>query len=156
MRFSQHQSLPQSDPDRQKGRRKARFFRALKGELRAIMNQQNIGISQLAAMIGRNKSTVSRALDASTNVEALTLFEIADSLKREWRVTLVEREADLGCKFNIPYTDQERFKQSWHPIVSSQTTRKESKPSSEGISSFSYVLSSGEVFSSREKERQHA
>lgn len=128
MRFSSHQQTLPSDPSRDRVRRKARFLGDLKGELRGAANAAGLTLSDLARLIGRNKSTVSRTLDPSTNIEAFTLFEIADALGKEWVVKLKDRERDLGVIFdNGNFHPTHPFNRSWSPVVGAGNGRKETE-----------------------------
>ena len=88
MRFSCHQQNPQLTTEHSRERRKARFLGDLKAEIRQAANAKGLSLSDLARALGCHRSVVSRALDPSTNVEAFTLFELAEVVGMEWTVSL--------------------------------------------------------------------
>lgn len=117
MRFSRHQQCPQSDPARECGRRRAKFVGSVKAEIKEAANLKGLGVTDLAVLLGCNKSVVSRALDASTNIEILTMFDFAEALGKEWRVVLCNRQQDLISLLPEATNMKEHVKTSWSPIV---------------------------------------
>lgn len=71
-----------------KGRRQAAFMRGLKQPLLEAMAAQGLTVTKLAERLGVTKGTVSRALNPDNNVEAFTLFAMADAMGCEWVVSI--------------------------------------------------------------------
>lgn len=118
MRFSCYQQHPLLTDEQSRERRKARFLADLKAEVRQAANAKGFSLSGLARLIGRHRSLVSRALDPSTNVEAFTLFDLAEALGMEWVVSLRQRDMDLGEVLDIGVRSQQRYKVSHSPVIS--------------------------------------
>lgn len=117
MRFSRHQECPQSDPAQERGRRRAKFVYKVKAEIREVANELGLGVTSLADILGCNKSVVSRALDSSSNIELLTMFDFAEAVGKEWQISLGDRQQDLGIILPIATTMTESMKTSWAPII---------------------------------------
>lgn len=92
------------------------------------MKQKGVTVIELARLTNKNKSTISKALSSSTNVEAATLFDLAEALNAEWDVKLTPRAPDLGRELHLSGTDQDIFKQSWGPVVSCQSAKTQKPP----------------------------
>jgi hypothetical protein len=90
--FDEH-DLPAETRDRlAKGHRQAAFMRAVKQPLYQEMAAQGLTVTKLAARLGVTKGAVSRALNPDNNIEAFTLFAMAEALGCEWLVSLRRRE----------------------------------------------------------------
>ena len=118
MRFSCNQTRRRLTDDQARERRKARFIGDLKGEIRQIANSKGMSLTDLACKAKRHKSAVTRALDPSTNIEAFTLFDLAEALGTEWRVALRPRDQDLTYVLNVTTHTTSHFKVSHAPAVS--------------------------------------
>jgi DNA-binding phage protein len=85
--------LPIAARDRlARGRRQAAFMREVKQPLYQEMAAQGLTVTKLAERLGVTKGAVSRALNPDNNIEAFTLFAMADALGCEWQVSLRRRE----------------------------------------------------------------
>jgi hypothetical protein len=116
MRFSRHRNTPPSDPAEERGRRRAKFLNCLKAEIREAAHAQGLNLSDLAREMGCHKSVVTRALNPDSNIEALTLFDFAEVLGKEWAVRLCDKHQDLAHAFDDPAMHK-HFKTSWSPVV---------------------------------------
>lgn len=74
-----------------KGRRQAAFLRGLKQPLLETMAARGLTVTKLADLLGVTKGTVSRALNPDNNVEAFTLFAMAEAMECEWVVSIRPR-----------------------------------------------------------------
>ena len=81
-----------------RGQRQTAFMRALKYPLYQEMAAQGLTVTKLAERLGVTKGAVSRALNPDNNIEAFTLFAMAEALGCEWQMSLRRqqnaREAD--------------------------------------------------------------
>src|SRR5271163_3045715 len=75
-----------------RGRRQAAFMREVKQPLYQEMAAQGLTVTKLAERLGVTKGAVSRALNPDNNIEAFTLFAMAEALGCEWLVSLRRRE----------------------------------------------------------------
>jgi DNA-binding Xre family transcriptional regulator len=90
MTFARHsadEALPAPEGQARAGRQ-ARFLQSLKYPLYQEMAAQGLTVTKLAERLGVTKGAVSRALNPDNNIEALTLFSIAEALGCEWQVAL--------------------------------------------------------------------
>ncbi|MFT8886527.1 MAG: helix-turn-helix transcriptional regulator [Acetobacter papayae] len=87
------------------------------------MKQKGVTVIELARLTNKNKSTISKALNSSSNVEAATLFDLAEALNAEWDIKLTPRAPDLGRDLQLSGTDQDIFKQSWGPVISCKSAK---------------------------------
>jgi len=79
-----------------RGHRQAVFMQAVKSPIYQEMVAQGLTVTKLAERLGVTKGAVSRALNPDNNIEALTLFAMAEALGCEWQVSLRRRENTLG------------------------------------------------------------
>jgi DNA-binding phage protein len=86
-------TLPAAARDRlSRGQRQTAFMRALKFPLYQEMAAQGLTVTKLAERLGVTKGAVSRALNPDNNIEAFTLFAMAEALGCEWQMSLRRRE----------------------------------------------------------------
>jgi DNA-binding phage protein len=75
-----------------RGQRQTAFMRAVKYPLYQEIAAQGLTVTKLAERLGVTKGAVSRALNPDNNIEAFTLFAMAEALGCEWQVSLRRRE----------------------------------------------------------------
>ena len=75
-----------------RGQRQTAFMRAVKYPLYQEMAAQGLTVTKLAERLGVTKGAVSRALNPDNNIEAFTLFAMAEALGCEWQVSLRRRQ----------------------------------------------------------------
>jgi DNA-binding Xre family transcriptional regulator len=75
-----------------RGQRRTAFMRGVKYPLYQEMAAQRLTVTKLAERLGVTKGAVSRALNPDNNIEAFTLFAMAEALDCEWQVALRRRQ----------------------------------------------------------------
>jgi transcriptional regulator with XRE-family HTH domain len=75
-----------------RGQRQAAFMQAVKQPLYQEMSAQGLTVTKLAERLGVTKGAVSRALNSDNNIEAFTLFAMAEALGCVWQVSLRRRD----------------------------------------------------------------
>jgi len=68
-------------------------MREVKQPLWREMAAQRLTVSRLPERLGVTKGAVSRALNPDNNIEAFTLFAMAEALGCEWQVSFRRRES---------------------------------------------------------------
>jgi transcriptional regulator with XRE-family HTH domain len=122
MRFSKHLQTPPSDPIQARGRRRAKLVGDIKAEIKEAAYAKGMTLVDLARILECNKSSVSRKLDAATNIEVFSMFDFAEALGKEWTVKLENSRTDTARLF-----EPSEFKTSWTPVVSGCAERHQTE-----------------------------
>ena|SRR5665213_3051312 len=97
-RFSESGLTAEARDRLARGQRQAAFMRDVKQPLTQEMAAQGLTVTKLAERLGVTKGAVSRALNPDNNIEAFTLFAMAEALGCQWQVSLRRRENATDAK----------------------------------------------------------